>query len=158
MLEELDGRRFGTALELACSVGVFTEMLAPRCDELLAVDISASAVALARERLAGRPNVRVERATLPGEFPEGSFDLVVCADVSGYMNRAEWAAVVRRIETALRPGGSMLIAPALGRRRGSPGAAEERTPESPFDRGEQPPRRAVRPGAVVRGPTAPRAR
>ena len=49
----LGNRRFRRALEVGASIGVFTEMLAPRCDELLAVDASERAVAAARERLAG---------------------------------------------------------------------------------------------------------
>src|SRR5205823_13402260 len=38
MISALGGRRFGRGLELGCSVGVFTEMFAPHCDELVAVD------------------------------------------------------------------------------------------------------------------------
>src|SRR5581483_9872934 len=52
---------FEAALELACGTGLFTEMLAPRCKSLLAVDISAIAVGRARERVAGFPQVRCER-------------------------------------------------------------------------------------------------
>ncbi len=39
-LDALGGRRFSQALELGCSIGVFTAMLAPHCDELVAVDTS----------------------------------------------------------------------------------------------------------------------
>src|SRR5207248_1987945 len=46
---------FTAALELACGTGLFTEMLAPRCSSLLAVDISAIAVARARDRVAAFP-------------------------------------------------------------------------------------------------------
>jgi predicted TPR repeat methyltransferase len=50
-LEVLGERRFERALEAGASIGVFTEMLAGRCDELLAVDVSERAVVAARERL-----------------------------------------------------------------------------------------------------------
>ncbi|MDP9342530.1 MAG: nodulation S family protein [Actinomycetota bacterium] len=108
MLAALGERRFSSGLELGCSVGVFTEMLAPRCDRLVALDISAAAVTRARERLAGHPQVRVERATLPEEFSEGSFDLVVCADVAEYWDRPTWRTLLGRIEASLLPGGSLL--------------------------------------------------
>jgi predicted TPR repeat methyltransferase len=42
-LEVLGERRFERALEAGASIGVFTEMLAGRCDELLAVDVSERA-------------------------------------------------------------------------------------------------------------------
>ena len=36
VLRALGPRKFDRALEIGCSVGVFTELLAPRCGELLA--------------------------------------------------------------------------------------------------------------------------
>src|SRR5215207_10945014 len=61
----LQGRRYQRALEVGCSIGVFTTMLAPLCDELLAVDVSEKAVAAARDRLTSFPHVGVERRRLP---------------------------------------------------------------------------------------------
>ena len=107
-LDALEGRRFRRALELGCSIGVFTAMLAPRCDELLAVDISRRAVDLARERLADFPNVRVERRTLPEETPEGPFDLIVASEILYYFTEEAMLAALRRFEEELAPGGSIL--------------------------------------------------
>ena len=39
-LAALGERRYASAFEAGCSIGVFTAMLADRCDELLAVDIA----------------------------------------------------------------------------------------------------------------------
>ncbi|MGI8865434.1 MAG: SAM-dependent methyltransferase [Rubrobacteraceae bacterium] len=47
-LELLGNRRFGRALEAGSSIGVFTKMLADRCGELVAVDVSEKAVEVAR--------------------------------------------------------------------------------------------------------------
>jgi protein-L-isoaspartate O-methyltransferase len=80
-LESLGERRFRRAFEAGSSIGVFTAMLAPRCDELLAADTSERAVEIARRRLAKHPHVRVERRTLPEEMPEGPFDLIVVSEV-----------------------------------------------------------------------------
>jgi len=43
---------FRKALEVGCAEGAFTEFLAPRCESLLAVDVSAAALerALTRRR------------------------------------------------------------------------------------------------------------
>ncbi|WP_166175694.1 class I SAM-dependent DNA methyltransferase [Rubrobacter tropicus] len=107
-LEALGGRRFGRALEAGASIGVFTRMLAGRCDELLAVDVSAKAVAAARERLRGQSHVRVERRTLPEEMPEGPFDLIVASEVLYYFTREEMLAMLNGFENILAPGGVLL--------------------------------------------------
>ncbi|MGH8900036.1 MAG: SAM-dependent methyltransferase [Egibacteraceae bacterium] len=107
-LAALGDRRFARALEVGCSIGVFTAMLAPHCVELVAVDISTLAVARARERLAGVPGVRVERRTLPEQMPQGPFDLIVCAKVLCYWGREVLTDGIERFRAALAPGGSFL--------------------------------------------------
>lgn len=104
----LGGRHFARALEIGCSIGVLTERLAARCDELVAVDLAPRAVTLARERLAGRPAVVVEHRRVPEELPPGTWDLVVASEVLYYWDRETLAAAVNRIAAALRPGGSLL--------------------------------------------------
>ena len=107
-LEVLGGRRFERALEAGASIGVFTEMLADRCDELLAVDVSERAVAKARKRLSDREHVRVERRTLPEEMPHGPFDLIVASEVLYYFTREEMLATLEAFERELAPGGALL--------------------------------------------------
>lgn len=107
-LESLGARRFRRALEAGASIGVFTEMLGDRCDELLAVDVSERAVAVARERLSGRPHVRVERRTLPEEMPPGPFDLIVASEVLYYFPKEEMLATLEGFESELAPGGVLL--------------------------------------------------
>ncbi len=107
-LAALEGRHFGRALEAGCSIGVFTAMLAPYCDELFAVDTSERAVELARERLLDAPHVRVERHTLPEEAPEGPFDLIVASEFLYYLTEDLMLATLRRFEEELAPGGSLL--------------------------------------------------
>ncbi len=99
---------FHCALEVGSSIGVFTAMLAPLCDELLAVDVSEKAVAAAKERLANFPHVRVERRTLPEETPEGPFDLVVASEVLYYWPEDVMLAALHRFEEILAPGGVLL--------------------------------------------------
>ena len=107
-LDVLGGRRFRRALEVGASIGVFTEMLAGGCDELLAVDVSEKAVAAARERLQGQQHVTVERRTLPEEMPEGPFDLILASEVLYYFTREEMIAMLHGFETMLAPGGALL--------------------------------------------------
>ncbi|MGH3145406.1 MAG: SAM-dependent methyltransferase [Rubrobacter sp.] len=107
-LRSLGERRFGRALEAGASIGVFTMMLADRCDELLAVDVSERAVTVARERLSGRPHVRVERRTLPEEMPAGPFDLIVASEVLYYFPKQEMLATLESFERELAAGGTLL--------------------------------------------------
>lgn len=104
----LGKRRFHRALEAGASIGVFTRMLADRCDELLAVDVSERAVAAARERLSGQEHVRVERRTLPEEMPAGPFDLIVASEVLYYFPGEEMLAVLQGFERELAHGGALL--------------------------------------------------
>ena len=108
-LAALEGLRFRRALEAGCSIGVFTAMLAPYCDELLAVDTSERAVKLARERLSGSRHVRVERSTLPEEAPAGPFDLIVASEFLYYLTEDLLLATLRRFEQELAAGGSLLV-------------------------------------------------
>lgn len=101
----LPRERYPAALELACSVGELTRGLAPHCEHLLALDAAAAAVATARETVAEHPHVQVERATLPGEWPQGSYDLVVFSELGYFLGAADLDALVERIAGSLRPGG-----------------------------------------------------
>ena len=107
-LESLGGRRFRRALEAGSSIVVFTAMLAPRCDELLAVDASERAVEIARKRLAEHGHVRIERRTLPEEMPEGAFDLIVASEVLYYLPREVVLEALRCFEEILAPGGVLV--------------------------------------------------
>lgn len=84
-LDALGDGTFERALEVGCAVGTFTEQLAPRCRELVAIDVVQAAVDRARERLQVHPNVRVERLGFPDQVPPGPFDLVLCSDVLYYL-------------------------------------------------------------------------
>jgi SAM-dependent methyltransferase len=100
--------RTGRTLELGCSVGVFTAMLAPRCDHLVAVDFSPTALARARDRLRGSDQVELLQRHLPEEMPSGPFDTIVCAEVLYYWSAELVEDALRRIEAALAPGGTLL--------------------------------------------------
>jgi cyclopropane fatty-acyl-phospholipid synthase-like methyltransferase len=101
-------KRTGSTLELGCSVGVFTQMLAPRCERLLAVDFSPTALEHARDRLAGAANVELRRTTLPEQTPEGPFETIVCAELLYYWTAPLVRDALGRLEDALAPGGTLL--------------------------------------------------
>ncbi|WP_241984726.1 bifunctional PIG-L family deacetylase/class I SAM-dependent methyltransferase [Cryobacterium adonitolivorans] len=100
--------RYGAALELGCSIGVLSRDLADRCDTLLATDINAQALAVARDRLVGLPGVVVERRALPAEWPAGTFDLVVLSEIGYYCSPADLAVLLERCRQSLRPNGALV--------------------------------------------------
>ena len=73
IIRVLEGRTFDSGFEPGCSIGVLTESLADRCRRLLAMDISPTAVAVARQRCAGFPNVAIVEGSLPDDLPVGRF-------------------------------------------------------------------------------------
>ncbi|MYQ42116.1 Methylase of chemotaxis methyl-accepting proteins [Streptomyces sp. LamerLS-316] len=107
-LASLPRPRFRNAFEPACSVGQLTRMLAPRCERLLAADRVASAVDTTRRRTADLGNVEVERLTVPEEWPEGRFDLVVLSELLYYFDGARLDALLARATGSLEPGGTLV--------------------------------------------------
>jgi cyclopropane fatty-acyl-phospholipid synthase-like methyltransferase len=87
----LPRERYACALEIACSVGVFTNLLAQRCDSLLAVDVSEEALQRARRNCFGRTNVHFERRVMPSDYPHGSFDLTTVCEMGFYLSMPDLA-------------------------------------------------------------------
>jgi SAM-dependent methyltransferase len=107
-LAALGDERFARGLEVGSSIGVFTEQLAERCDELVGIDVSGRALARARERLGDRPGVALERMSFPEEMPPGPWDLVICSEVLYYLDAAAFQPAVERLRTALGAGATVL--------------------------------------------------
>ena len=97
------------ALEIGCSIGVLTERLAGRCEDLLAVDVAESALDRARERCVNLPRVRFERRAIPGAMPEGPFDLILLSEVGYYWSPADREAAMALLAGRLEPGGHLLL-------------------------------------------------
>jgi SAM-dependent methyltransferase len=96
---------YASALEVGCSIGVLTERLAERCDELLAIDVAEAALARARARV---PHVTFERREIPEEWPDGAFDLIVCSEVLYYLDEPALERTLDQIDRTLVPTGSLL--------------------------------------------------
>jgi SAM-dependent methyltransferase len=109
-LAMLPRERFGDALELGCSTGVMTEALGRRCQRVVAMDGSARAVQAARSRVHGMPHVDVCRGTIPGDLPEGPFDLVVASEVGYFLSPAGLDALADRLHELVSERGVLLLA------------------------------------------------
>jgi glycosyltransferase involved in cell wall biosynthesis/peptidoglycan/xylan/chitin deacetylase (PgdA/CDA1 family)/SAM-dependent methyltransferase len=101
------------ALEVACSEGWFTAMLAPRVGHLIASDISETALQRARARCAGRGSIEYRRLDFFDEPLPGDLDLLVCSEVLyDLADRAALERLAARLAAALKPGGHLLTAHA----------------------------------------------
>jgi SAM-dependent methyltransferase len=80
--------RYTRAFEPGCSFGVLTELLAPRCDALIASEVVPSVAARARQRLEKFAHVDVDVGAIPDGWPGGTFDLVVLSEVLYYLTDA----------------------------------------------------------------------
>jgi SAM-dependent methyltransferase len=101
---------YRSGLEIGCSVGVLTALLADRCDSLLAVDAADAAVAAARQRLGGRPGIEVARMAMPQEWPAGSFDLIVVSEVGYYLAESDLHDLISKASNALESDGVLVAA------------------------------------------------
>ncbi len=111
-LASLPRRRYGTVLELGCSIGVLTRELAPRARSLLALDASEVALRDAAQRVADQPHVSLLRAVLPHQWPAiepASQDLVVVSEIGYFLAADELDQLLLRCRESMSPGGQLLL-------------------------------------------------
>ncbi len=107
-MASLPHKRFGRALEVGCSIGVLTELLAARCDVVLATDIAPQPLEIARHRLRVQQNVHFAQIAVHEAWPPGSFDLIVLSEVGYYLSEESLDRVIRRAARSLTPNGIVL--------------------------------------------------
>ena len=98
-----------SAIELGSSVGVFSALLAPRCRLLVTVDAAPTAVASARRRLAGSPNVTTILGSIPEAVPRRDYDLVVASEILYYLDDPRLQDALDVLRGLTRPG-AMFVA------------------------------------------------
>jgi SAM-dependent methyltransferase len=104
--------RYRRGVEVGCSIGVLTAMLAARCDQLIALDASEAAITEARRLKLS--NVVFQVASLSNDFPKGSFDLVVLSEVLYYLSVSDLERLAKCCLQALEPSGEIILCHWLG--------------------------------------------
>jgi hypothetical protein len=100
----LPNLRYQSAFEPGCSIGVLSEILAGRCDHLLATDIIPAALERATARLANHPHVVVEERAIPENWPSGCFDLVVLSEIAYYFDVPDLRRIMSLLLESTSPG------------------------------------------------------
>lgn len=104
----LPDRRYRSAFEPGCSVGMLSSLLSERCDHLVATDIVPSAVEQARIRCRNISGVRVEQRAIPEDVPVGPFDLVVLSEVAYYFDRQTLELLLDRLVDSMTPAATIV--------------------------------------------------
>jgi SAM-dependent methyltransferase len=100
---------FVRALEIGCAEGIFTERLSGRCQSILALDLSKTALARAHERCHRFTHVAFAEWDLRNDSIVGQFDLIVAVGVLEYIRRpTALTDACDRVVAALGPGGYLL--------------------------------------------------
>lgn len=97
--------RYARAFEPGCSVGLLTRLLAERCDEVVASDIVEQPLLTAARRA---PSATFRVGGVPGDWPPGSFDLVVLSELLYYLPARERAETTGRARDSVQAGGHLV--------------------------------------------------
>jgi SAM-dependent methyltransferase len=108
-MASLPRERYGSALEVGCSIGILTGLLAARCDKLLALDVAEAALSQARVNCAAFPRVSFARARIPAEWPDGTFDLILFSEVLYYLDVEDIRRTAAHVCDSLAPDGTVLL-------------------------------------------------
>jgi hypothetical protein len=107
-VDALPNERYRNAFEPGCSIGVLSELLAARCDRLLATDIVPAVVEEASRRLKTFSHVVVEQRAIPDCWPAEKFDLIVLSEIVYYFDTATLEAITGKVVHSTEKGAHLL--------------------------------------------------
>ena len=109
-LAVLPQAKYTSAIELGCGNGVFSALLANRCQTLVSIDGNKQAVQLSKQRLAEVGHVKVIQGVIPEILPiaKSHFDLIVISEILYYLSPNDIDTVIAWIQQNLAVGGTLL--------------------------------------------------
>ncbi|MFN9372852.1 MAG: class I SAM-dependent methyltransferase [Planctomycetaceae bacterium] len=110
-LLSLVGKAAPRVLDVGCGVGRIALEIAPRCRELIGIDIAESLLERARTsaRSSGITNVSFQNRGLDAPFGLGTFDLVVFSGVLNCLDDGDAESALRYCVDSLAVGGTLYI-------------------------------------------------
>jgi len=108
------------ALEIGCSVGVFTKMIAPEFARVTAVDIAKEALAIAATEVGSTGQVSYVQSDLLSLKLEQTFDVIFCAEVLMYVRELDAPAACKVLDDHLAPDGIIIEVSQQDREAGRP--------------------------------------
>jgi trans-aconitate methyltransferase len=113
-LAALEGREARLVVEVGCGIGVLTELLAPRCGRLFAIDLVPAAVRRARSRLAWAPHVTIAVGNAPDDLPALEPDIVMLSEVLYFLTTDEIDRLARWCDDRAAADARIVIVSWLG--------------------------------------------
>ena len=113
-LAHLQGRRFRRCFEPGCSNGALTTRLATIADCVVSYDASPTAIETAKASLSSKPNVELAVATLPEQWPSGTFDLIVLSELGYYWDERGLRSILENVGASLSDDGVLIAVHWLG--------------------------------------------
>jgi hypothetical protein len=108
-LNALPRDRYESGFEIGGSIGILTAQLARKCSSLLSVDVSTIAQAQAKQRCEQLSHVDFQIMSVPDEFPDRSFDLLVLSEVGYYWCWDDFYKAQNLMLDRLQSAGHLLI-------------------------------------------------
>ena len=100
---------YHNAFEIGCSIGVLSRLLADKCELLLSVDVAEAPLVKACALLQDKPQVTVQKMTVPDEFPGQQFDLIMMSEVGYYLVMPDLEKLQQQIINHLQPQGQLML-------------------------------------------------
>jgi predicted TPR repeat methyltransferase len=120
LLKMLEGKRYARVLEIGCGAGYLTRLLAPHADQLVALDISQTAIERARALSTRQTGVDFRVANIMEYKPQADapWDLIVFSDTMCYLGWLypffDVAYLAVQLFDATRNGGRLMLANSMG--------------------------------------------
>jgi SAM-dependent methyltransferase len=108
-LQAIAHKKFRSGFEVGCSVGVMTAQLAGRCRRLLAIDVSENALRQSQRRCRGRTGVTLQHRSIPRQWPNQTFDLIVISEVLYFLDPQALVETADKVRRSLRRGGTLVL-------------------------------------------------
>ena len=95
------------ALEIGCGTGAFARVLARRCRRVVALDLSAEMIRVARARSGQFENLELQLAdAMTSDFPQSHFDFICSIATLHHLEQPE---LLLKIKNALKPRGVLVV-------------------------------------------------
>lgn len=108
-ISALPKEHYENVLEIGCSIGVLTQLLAQKSSYLLATDISEKALDLASKRCGNLENVSFKKLNFQNELPEDHYDLIMVSEVAYYLSPNDWESTMKNLYNILKPDGNIVL-------------------------------------------------
>jgi cyclopropane fatty-acyl-phospholipid synthase-like methyltransferase len=105
----LPKKQYENVLEIGCSIGVLTQLLAQKSTHLLATDVSQKALDIAAKRCKKLSNISFKKMNFAKELPDDQYDLIMISEVAYYLSPSDWESAVGNLYERLLPDGNIVL-------------------------------------------------